>query len=144
MTSVDAGDSVDFAAIITAGNGSVDQHTVDGDCDNGSISIGGITVSGTDLVVNGTYTAPNRFEGEATCTYTVTDEDGAGDAVDGIIIIDVASGLVVQFPGAGSSLSPLTILVLLPLILLGRRIRGTVPFDSRTGNNIRCVLRMVE
>ncbi|KAA3630732.1 MAG: hypothetical protein DWQ08_05820, partial [Proteobacteria bacterium] len=115
---VDAGESVNFSAAVTLGNGSLAQHQVAIDCDSGSSTVG-IAAAGTGFAASGTYTAPADFEGEATCTYTVTDEGGAGNDVDGTVTITVTeSGVVIKLPG-GSAIDSWALAALSILLLAG-------------------------
>ncbi len=132
---VDAGESVDFTAAVTLGNGSLAQHQVAIDCDSGSSTVS-IAAAGTGFAASGTYTAPADFEGDATCTYTVTDEDGNGNDVDGTVTITVTeSGIVIKLPG-GSAMDSWSLVMLLMLLLVGlHRARGATNQRSigRTG-----------
>ena len=52
--------------------------------------ITGISNDGSVAEVNGEYTAPEGFEGEVICQYTITDGEGdsaTGDADGNIIIV---------------------------------------------------------
>ncbi len=54
-----------------------------------------------------------------------------------VTVTESESDTSVKFPGAGSALSPLTILVLLPLIMLSRRIQGKIPVNNTDRGNRR-------
>lgn len=115
---VDAGESVNFTAAVTLGNGSLTQHQVAIDCDTGSSTVA-IAAAGTGFEASGSYTAPADFEGDATCTYTITDEDGNGNDVDGVVTITVtASGVVINLPG-GSAMSAWSIALLCIFLMSG-------------------------
>lgn len=118
---VAAGESVGVTAAITAGNGTVDQHTVTGACDDGDIVIDSVGDNAGVIEVNATYSAPAGFAGDTMCTYTITDEDGNGDPVDGIITITVIDSAAVKLPGAGSAISPTGLALLLLIPWLRRR-----------------------
>jgi len=108
---IEGGIAVPFSAIVVLGNGSIDQHTADGDCDEGDVVITGMANTGSTVEVSGEYTAPEGFEGEVICEYTIT--DGEGDTATGEIVIDVISGAVILLPGSGSAVGPLSLSLLL-------------------------------
>ncbi|HJP39664.1 MAG TPA: hypothetical protein QF499_11140 [Gammaproteobacteria bacterium] len=120
---LEQGEKLDFIGVITLGNGSIGQHTVTTDCDDTTIS--GIALNGAVIEVSGTYTAPDGLDEIVECSYTVTDEAGAGDAVNGDITITVTNTVEIKLPGSGSALDPSSLLLLLLFLplLLSRGIR---------------------
>ncbi|MGI9344159.1 MAG: Ig-like domain-containing protein [Gammaproteobacteria bacterium] len=115
------GGSVDVRPEVTLGNGTIDQHIAgNGICDQGTLA-----VEATPRIINGTvrvfttYSVANLRD-QATCTYTLTDEDGGGDEISGTITITAGAGTAL--PGAGSALGPWSLaLLILPALLRSRR-----------------------
>lgn len=110
------------ALTITAGNGSVAQHTlaVSTQAANGTCAL-----SGTNL----TYTPNGGYSGPDSCVVTITDENGAGQSDTGTFTITVnavgggggGGGLL---PGGTGAVDPWSLALLASLPLLLRRRGG--------------------
>ena len=107
---------VDITDLLTLGNGSLAQHTFDAAANNGTCEV---DVTGETVMM--TYTPDTDFFGDDACTYSITDEGGAGQTDEGVVAIFVNEvDDLVKFPG-GTALGPWTLVLLLGLPLLRRR-----------------------
>lgn len=103
---------------ITAGNGSVAQHTL---AVTTAATSGTCVISGTSL----TYTPNADFFGTDSCVVTITDEGGAGDADTGTISITVDEvSDDIKLPGGGGAVDLWSLSLLGALPLLRRRRRA--------------------
>ncbi len=109
------------ALTITAGNGTVAQHTlaVSTAASNGTCALSGTSLTYTP---NGTYTGPDS------CVVTVTDENGAGQSANATFAITVnaapgggGGGSGGLLPGGSGAFDPWSLLLLGSLPLLRRR-----------------------
>lgn len=119
----DQGDDVDvtLTPFLTLGNGADFQHVLDIIDETGGTAVPNLALEDTF-----TFTPDAGFVGDATVTYTSTDEDGNGQTAQGVITITVnaAGNLQIKLPGGSSALSPLVLVLLLGLPLLRRRRQG--------------------
>jgi len=114
-----AGTALDLTSRITAGNGSVAQHTLAVTTQGAG---GSCALSGTSL----TYTANSGFSGADSCVVTLTDGDGDPDT--GTFSVTVAGGggggSGITLPGGSSALDAWTLAMLAGGAWFARRRRG--------------------
>jgi len=115
-----AGTALDLTSRITAGNGSVAQHTLAVTTQGAG---GSCALSGTSL----TYTANAGFSGADSCVVTLT--DGDGDTDTGTFSVTVAGGgggggSGITLPGGSSALDAWTLAMLAGGAWFARRRRG--------------------
>ncbi|GMW08271.1 MAG: hypothetical protein AMXMBFR8_30670 [Nevskiales bacterium] len=115
-----AGTALDLTSRITAGNGSVAQHTLAVTTQGAG---GSCALSGTSL----TYTANAGFSGADSCVVTLT--DGDGDTDTGTFSVTVAGGgggggSGITLPGGSSALDAWTLAMLAGGAWVARRRRG--------------------
>ncbi|MEO7385327.1 MAG: Ig-like domain-containing protein [Gammaproteobacteria bacterium] len=121
ITTTEGTASAPKALVITAGNGSVAQHTltVSTQATNGSCAL-----SGTSVV----YTPNAAYTGGDSCVVTITDENGAGDSDTGTFTITVnaaggggGGGSGGLLPGGSGAVDPWSLSLLAGVAMLARR-----------------------
>jgi len=104
-----------LSLVISAGNGSVAQHTLEVTT---AAASGVCNISGTSV----TYTPNPDYFGPDSCVVTITDGDGDADTGTISITVNEVSGAL-KLPGGGSAVDPWSLSLLGALPLLRRRRR---------------------